>query len=176
MGACLSSGSFSLEKSSCAFVVSIEGGLIEYPTPIFVSEVLDHQNPSSSFICNSDSLYYDGHIPALDVEHQLEAGQIYFILEKTMLHRSIRTSDMAQLALKASLALDSHYGQEFKTKKNKARISPTTTAQVENSNNDYKKQRKLSSKKARLAVRSFSVRLSTIYENNEGCDELQFTT
>ncbi|KAK1421664.1 hypothetical protein QVD17_24168 [Tagetes erecta] len=159
MGACLSS---EMDKSSsCAFVVTMEGELIEYPTPVFVSELVF---PPCAFVCNSDCLYYEQRIPALDREEELEAGQIYFILEKTMVDRRLSNSDMAALALKASIALNS------KSNKNKARISPLAV-ENEDINYTYRKQkpnggsrsRKYSSKKARLA----SIQLSTIYENED---------
>ncbi|KAI3725583.1 hypothetical protein L1987_65374 [Smallanthus sonchifolius] len=146
MGACLSSTSSIDKTTSCAFVVSAKGELIHYPTPIFVSELLQ----PSSFVCDSDTLYLDHPIPALDPEHQLEPGQIYFVLQKTMLHRRLSTSDMAALALKASVALDSDH---HKRNKNKARISPSLGHEEGDEKTRY------SSKKARLA---------TIYE---GCDE-----
>nr|GFB33648.1 hypothetical protein [Tanacetum cinerariifolium] len=68
---------------------------------------------------------------------ELDAGQIYFILPKSMVARRLSASDMASLAVKASLALDSN-----------TRISPmvlmeTTQINVvvkeeENKQNDYK--------------------------------------
>ncbi|XP_071705338.1 uncharacterized protein [Rutidosis leptorrhynchoides] len=202
MGACLSSAGHSIHKSTCAFVISNKGELRQYPTPIFVSEVLQLEDPSS-FICNSDKLYYDENLIPLNVEDELDAGQIYFILPKTMLSHRLSASDMAALAVKASTALDSSSSSSSSTNadshkrtKNKARISPMVlleTSQInviveeENENTKYRQQqnngnnglrvsrsgsiRKI--KKARLAaVRSFRLRLSTIYEN-EGCDELQ---
>ncbi|KAM0012921.1 hypothetical protein Hdeb2414_s0006g00224641 [Helianthus debilis subsp. tardiflorus] len=186
MGACVSS---SVEKSACAFVVSLKGELIQYPTPIFVSEVLQFEN-SSSFLCNSETLYCDQRIPALDPEDQLDAGQIYFILQKPMLNRRLTASEMAALAHRASLALDSHYSHKRNKNKNKARISPLETTHFTNDEHNvpYKQpqkqsigglrvsrsgsiRRRYSSKKARLAT----IRLSTIYEN-EGCEELQSMT
>ncbi|KAI3817313.1 hypothetical protein L1987_11102 [Smallanthus sonchifolius] len=195
MGACLSSTAESIDKSSYAFVISIKGELRDYPTPILVSEVLQFEKPSC-FLCNSDCLHYDQHIPALDSEHELEAGQIYFILPNTMLGRLLSASDMAALAVKASVALDSN-SKSQKMKKNKGRVSPlvlmgTTRIDVEVEEEDVNKvqrrngglrvtrsgsirkrpRRYNSSKKGLLAVRSFRIRLSTIHEN-EGWDELQ---
>ncbi|XP_076899739.1 uncharacterized protein LOC143553684 [Bidens hawaiensis] len=171
MGACISS---STDNSTSAFVVTNKGELLEYPTPIFVSEVLEFEKPSS-FLCNSDTLYCDQRIQSLDQEQQLDAGQIYFILPKTMLRRRLTTTDMAALANKASHALDSHYSN--KRNKNKARISPLETSQVNDEDGIYKQKpingglkvsrsrsiRKYSSKKARVS----SLRLSTIYENED---------
>ncbi|KAI3730699.1 hypothetical protein L1987_61873 [Smallanthus sonchifolius] len=107
-----------------------------------------------------------------------------------------RASDMAALAVKASVALDSK-SKSRKMKKNKGRVSPlvlmvTTRIDVVVEEEDVNKvqrqngglrvtrsgsirktpRRYNSSKKGLLAVRSFKIRLSTIHEN-EGCDELQ---
>ncbi|GKE89991.1 nucleotide-binding alpha-beta plait domain-containing protein, partial [Tanacetum coccineum] len=85
MGACMSSASDSLHKSTnYAFVISTNGELRQYPTPIFVSEILQYEKPSF-FVCNSDNLYQDQDILSLDSEDELDAGQIYFILPKSML-------------------------------------------------------------------------------------------
>ncbi|KAL4585359.1 hypothetical protein LXL04_009978 [Taraxacum kok-saghyz] len=100
--------------------ISSEASLNSYPTPIFVSEVL---HKPSFFLCSSDELYYDQHINALDSEDQLDAAQIYFVLPNTMLGRRLSASDMAALAVKASLALDSS-ADSLKRNNNKARISP----------------------------------------------------
>ncbi|PWA73508.1 hypothetical protein CTI12_AA259720 [Artemisia annua] len=127
MGACMSSAGDSIHKSTnFAFIISTKGELRQYPTPIFVSEVLQFEKPSF-FVCNSDKLYQDQDIPSLDSEDELDAGQIYFILPKTMLARRLSASDMASLAVKASLALDSNSNSNSHVKKkknNKARISP----------------------------------------------------
>nr|GEX30457.1 hypothetical protein [Tanacetum cinerariifolium] len=160
--------------------------LRQFPTPIFVSEVLQYEKPSF-FVCNSDNLYQDQDIPSLDSENELDAGQIYFILPKTMLARRLSASDMASLAVKASLALDSNSNSNYshvkkKKKINNARISPMVlmeTSQInvvveeEENKQNYKngglrmsKSRSTRSRKARLAARSFRLKLSTIYEDN----------
>ncbi|GKB65200.1 nucleotide-binding alpha-beta plait domain-containing protein, partial [Tanacetum coccineum] len=66
----------------------------------------NYEKPSF-FVCNSDNLYQDQDIPTLDSEDELDACQIYFILLKSMLALRLSASDMASLAVKASLALDS---------------------------------------------------------------------
>ncbi|KVI07644.1 Protein of unknown function DUF4228 [Cynara cardunculus var. scolymus] len=200
MGACLSATTHSIDRSTiCALVISVKGELRNYPTPIFVSELLQFENPSSHpssfFLCNSDNLYYDQHISALHLEDELDAGQIYFILPKSMLGRRLGASDMAALAVKASVALDSNAitnsSQQPKSRKNnnKSRISPlenshmnvTVEEEIENKNynaslgvsrsGSIRKVPRYSSRKARLAVRSFRLRLSTIYENEGGSDD-----
>nr|GEV98347.1 nucleotide-binding alpha-beta plait domain-containing protein [Tanacetum cinerariifolium] len=151
MGACMSSAGDSIHKSTnYVFVVSTKGELRQFPTPIFVSEVLQYEKPSF-FVCNSDNLYQDQDIPSLDSEDELDAGQIYFILPKSMLARRLSASDKASLAVKASLALDSSSNSNSHVKKkknNNARISPMVlmeTSQInvvveeeENKQNYYK--------------------------------------
>nr|GEY33074.1 hypothetical protein [Tanacetum cinerariifolium] len=184
MGACMSSAGDSIHKSTnYAFVVSTKGELRQFPTPIFVSEVLQYEKPSF-FVCNSDNLYQDQHIPSLNSEDELDAGQIYFILPITMLARRLSASDMASLAVKASLALDSSSNSNSHVKKKKNNMVLMETSQInviveeeDNKQNYYKNGclrvsksrfvRKMPrSKKGRLAARSFRLKLSTIYEDN----------
>nr|XP_043632308.1 uncharacterized protein LOC122603620 [Erigeron canadensis] len=158
MGACLSlssaGDSIYYRSTSFALVVSNKGELRQYPSPIFVSEVLaEFEKPRVYFLCNSDSLYLDQHIPALDSEDELDAGQIYFILPKTMLGRRLSAPDMAALAVKASVALDSNNSTSTshnnyvkkKNNNNNARISPMVLMEasqvnvlVEEEEDDYK--------------------------------------
>ena len=204
MGACLSATADSIHSvdrstTACAFVISSKGELRNYPTPIFVSELLQFENPSSEsdlssfFVCNSDNLYYDQHITSLHPDDELDAGQIYFILPKQMLGRRLGASDMAALAVKASVALDSNATLKSSRKNsNKSRISPlenghinvTVEEEIENKNynaslgvsrsGSIRKMPRYSSRKARLAVRSFRLRLATIYENEGGLSDDQF--
>ncbi|XAR61489.1 hypothetical protein NMG60_11015931 [Bertholletia excelsa] len=130
MGACMSSAvasSCSWESDSpTAIVISSNGNLRQYSLSLTVSQVLllEYPNslistlpppppPSSSdtatafFLCNSDRLCYDEYIPPLDAQEQLQAHQIYFVLPTSKLQYPLSASDMAALAVKASLALQS---------------------------------------------------------------------
>ncbi|XP_021815516.1 uncharacterized protein LOC110758040 [Prunus avium] len=218
MGGCLSSVIRSshneelLLNSPTAKVISINGSLRECPVPVIVSQVLEavqtaSSSSSSSFICNSDRLYYDNYIPVLDSEDELEADQIYFILPRSKLEHRLSATDMAALAVRASLAFQnaSSSSSSYKTKEkkkdlhprrnnNKARISPVlinyTNSDVDRDDfneitigaSAYKGQmsqkqqisrsksvRKLqryTSKRAKMAVRSFRLRLTTIDEGS----------
>ncbi|KAF3331219.1 hypothetical protein FCM35_KLT04573 [Carex littledalei] len=87
-----------------AQVITIDGSLIEYSVPTNVSQVLDKEY-STSFLCNSDELYFDERIPELGYDHELvELGQIYFMLPRSMLDQPVTRDDMAALAVKACLA------------------------------------------------------------------------
>nr|GEZ19416.1 hypothetical protein [Tanacetum cinerariifolium]GEZ19653.1 hypothetical protein [Tanacetum cinerariifolium] len=171
MGACMSSAGDSIHKSTnYAFVISTKGELRQYPSPIFVSEVLQYEKPSF-FVCNSDNLYQDQDIPSLDSEDELDAGQIYFILPKSMLARRLSASDMASLAVKASLALDSNTCISPMVLMETSQIN--VVVEEEENKQNYKNgglrvsiSRSTRSRKARLAARSFRHKLSTIYEDN----------
>lgn len=201
-----------------ANVVSIGGDLRRYPVPVTVSQVLQSEFTSSSssssskssppFLCNSDRLYFDDYIPALSDDEELQAGQIYFVLPASKLQYRLSASDMAALAVKASLALESQNKSSSGRKQKKARISPllvevdrrekeantnsinlkTYNSGYSSNNSDKKRPRasssglgigiggarsgslmklqRYSSRRAKLAVRSFRIRLTTIYEGS----------
>ncbi|KAI8556093.1 hypothetical protein RHMOL_Rhmol05G0225100 [Rhododendron molle] len=50
---------------------------------------------SNFFVCNSDRLYYDDYIPALDAQDKLQANQICFVLPASKLQYCLTASDMA---------------------------------------------------------------------------------
>ena len=79
--------------------------------------------PSSYFLCNSDSLYYDDFIPAIEPEEILKADQIYFVLHVSKRHYRLTASDMAALAVKASVAMEKAAKNKNRRRKS-GRISP----------------------------------------------------
>ncbi|KAI5326950.1 PREDICTED: Protein of unknown function DUF4228 [Prunus dulcis] len=218
MGGCLSSVIRSshneelLLNSPTAKVISINGSLRAYPVPVIVSQVLEagqtaSSSSSSSFLCNSDRLYYDNYIPVLDSEDELEADQIYFILPRSKLEHRLSATDMAALAVRASLAFQnaSSSSSSYKTKEKKkdlhprrnykkARVSPVLInyANSDMDRDDFneitigdsaykgqmsqkqqisrsksvKKLQRYTSKRAKMAVRSFRLRLTTIDEGS----------
>ncbi|KAK4767768.1 hypothetical protein SAY87_002909 [Trapa incisa] len=193
-----------------ARVISINGDLREYALPATAAEVLDSEMFSSSsgcILCNSDHLCYNDYIPALSHSEALYPGQIYFVLPISKLQNRLSASDMAALAVKASLALRNsdegrRSGGRFRRrrKSSKTQISPILFVNNSNSCNDYqyqtssiedggsaydpsktvrsfgskpmsidrsrsaRKMQRLSSRRMKLAVRSFRMKLSTIYE------------
>ncbi|KAI8003526.1 hypothetical protein LOK49_LG08G00022 [Camellia lanceoleosa] len=243
--------------AAAANVISVNGDLHRYAVPVTVSQVLlmEMENPTTTtttttpssssssssstwtpkfFMCNSDRLYYDDYIQALDAEDQLEANQIYFVLPSSRLQYQLTSSDMAALAVKASLALlhntntntntnttsssssSSSSSSNFKAsflrphlcccrlRHNKtSQISPVLFVQVNNNNegacfsesDHYKppkgsqsqsqqqggdgdgdgvwrsgsvkrRLQRYSSRRVQMAVRSFRIRLTTIYEGS----------
>lgn len=186
MGACFSSTStaYSVDPSLTARVISVNGALREYSVPVIVSDVLQTEI-AASFLCNSDSLYYDDFIPAMDSDSQLQAGQIYFALPTFKLQYRLTASDMAALAVKASLALQhSTTGANRFKKKKKARISPVLVANQRlpsdseldsgppkksfgvSGSGSIRKLKRYSSRRARMAARSFRMMLTTIDEHS----------
>ncbi|KAK6138815.1 hypothetical protein DH2020_027442 [Rehmannia glutinosa] len=198
MGVCLSSqsGDYSLHQKSSANVVSVDGDLRTYSLPITVSQVLQSLNssPDSFFLCNSDRLYFGDFIPSLQADDELESAQIYFVLPTTKLQYRLAASDMAALAVKASVALD-HINASNRRRKRKTRISPVLvsdeqdpqsnqtvnhimTSSVNNAtksssaglgvsrSGSVRKLTRYSSRRAKLAVRSFRNKLITIYEGH----------
>ncbi|KAE8654106.1 hypothetical protein F3Y22_tig00117056pilonHSYRG00891 [Hibiscus syriacus] len=196
MGTCFSSEELMSESThhATAHVVSVNGDLHRYNLPVFVSQVLHAETASSSsssdiFLCNSDSLSYEEYIPALDVDDQLQANQMYFVLPILKLQHRLASKDMAALAVKASLAMEND-SKNYSNRRKKARISPVTVAAAYQSPSDsvgpgaksfskpqprqpgmsrsgsIRKFQRYTSRRAKLAVRSFKLRLSTIYEGS----------
>lgn len=210
MGACFSqghrigdgNGGFSAPSAPIARVISVSGQLHEYAVPVTVSKVLEAETSSSSssssrssalFLCNSDALCYEELIPAMSSDEQLAKDQIYFALPKSRLGRPLSASDMAALAVKASLALQKSGSSKNGRWRRMSRISPFM--EVTNSRGaieegtpglwgapkgldleSYAKpppplarkyRRSSSSRRFNRTVHSFGIRLSTIQEGPE---------
>ncbi|XP_042494334.1 uncharacterized protein LOC122073772 [Macadamia integrifolia] len=189
MGLCFSSypTAYSSDPSTVK-VISANGNLREYPIPVTVSQVLQIESSSSYFLCNSDCLFFDDYIPALDSIEVLQAGQIYFVLPITRLQYRLTAPDMAALAVKASTALSQSLRKNGGWNK-KIRVSPVSELnnsqggvngyyeydgfktsnksriEVSRSGSVRKLQRN-SSRRTMFAIRSFRMRLSTIYEGS----------
>lgn len=179
-----------LPAASTANIITITGEFRQFVTPISVSQVLDQieSSPSESFICNSDNLYYDENIPALNSDQELLSGEIYFVLPNSKLQYPLTASEMAALAIKASAALSSN-------KTRRSRISPVLSIEVDEKVNEnsvcdgivrtkkksgsdkqydigisrsgsIRKLQRYSSRRVKLAARSFRLKLNTIYEGS----------
>ncbi|XP_077231918.1 uncharacterized protein LOC143865340 [Tasmannia lanceolata] len=121
MGSCYSTQTNDSVTPSTAKVITLNGALQEFYLPVIVSQVLQLET-TSCFLCNSDKLYYDEHIPVLDHGEQLYPGHMYFVLPIARLKYPLTASDMAALALKASLALAQVANRS--PSRDKIRISP----------------------------------------------------
>lgn len=203
MGACFSTGMVMDSKHhlnlSSANVITLNGQLRQFPVPLTVSQLflqLDSESESKSkseseyFICNSDSLYYDEYMQAMDLTEELQSGQIYFILPNSRLHYPLSASDMAALAVKASAAISST--NKNSQRSSKSQITPidlsiqspisegATNIRKKNYSGDkqaggglgistcgsMRKIQRYSTRRAKLAARSFR-RLTTIDEASD---------
>ncbi|XP_023643472.1 uncharacterized protein LOC17895908 [Capsella rubella] len=203
MGLCVSVNRNDCDSSSTtAKIVTINGDLREYDVPVLASQVLESESTASSssrsssfFLCNSDSLSYDDFIPAIGSDEILQADQIYFVLPISKRQYRLSASDMAALAVKASVAMEKAAGKNNRRRKS-GRISPVVTLnqpnrigagetmamgkgkQLDNKTAPFKagngysrsdsvrKLKRYTSGRAKLAVRSFRLRLATIYEGS----------
>ncbi|CAH8253031.1 unnamed protein product [Arabidopsis lyrata] len=205
MGICVSFHRKDSNSSPTVKIVTVNGDLREYNVPVIASQVLEAESAAASsssrsssyFICDSDSLYYDDFIPAIKSEEPLQADQIYFVLPISKRQNRLTASDMAALAVKASVAIQNSVKKESRRRK-KVRISPvmmltgsndslngngsettvkkgrplvSKTAPFKassgyNRSGSVRNLRRYTSKRAKLAVRSFRLKLSTIYEGS----------
>ncbi|XP_010537254.1 PREDICTED: uncharacterized protein LOC104812024 [Tarenaya hassleriana] len=203
MGGCVSVGQSGRESSPTAKIVTVNGDLREYNVPVMASQVVEAESAAASsssrstsyFICNSDSLYYDDFIPAIESDEELQADQIYFVLPISRRQKPLTASDMAALAVKASVAIQNANEKKSRRRK-KGRISPAVVlSQPRESSGtavkstiykeipanktkptkvsgglprsgSFRKLQRYTSRRAKLAVRSFRLRLSTIYEGS----------
>ncbi|KAK3156248.1 hypothetical protein QOZ80_2AG0104750 [Eleusine coracana subsp. coracana] len=113
---CINRGSLSRQASLTAVpvrIITADGSLKEFPaSPLAaVTNALGLRSgdaaaaPSSVFVCNSDALYFNESPPALAPGDLLQPGQIYFVLPAAMLGRPLSSTEMAELAVRASAAL-----------------------------------------------------------------------
>ncbi|KAL0432824.1 UNVERIFIED_CONTAM: hypothetical protein Slati_2616700 [Sesamum latifolium] len=196
MGGCFSSESdYSHRQRLTANVVSVNGELRQYPLPITVSQVLNFEtaSPGSFFVCSSDGLYFDDYIPSLDAEDELESAQIYFVLPVAKLQHRLAAADMAALAVKASAALNASDRRRSRkarispvlaaeedpqsnhqipnkisplTGKSSSKGSSSSSGLGISRSGSMRKLQRNSSRRAKLAVRSFRLRLTTINEGS----------
>lgn len=153
-------------------VIGVDGELREYRAGVTAEEVVA---AGECFICNSDDLYLDQPIPTLRAGDHLQGGHIYFALHPSKLQRPLSAPEMAALTLTAAAAL-----HNTSTTKN-SRISPSdddfkhpldydchVTVNSKRSrllrSSSVTKLQRAASRRAKMAVRSFRLRLSTIYE------------
>ncbi|KAL5713725.1 hypothetical protein ACHQM5_015777 [Ranunculus cassubicifolius] len=181
MGPCFSVSS---EPSTqlTAKVITLNGTLREFSFEISVSQVLELESTQSCFVCNSDKLYYDEFIQALDSNEELQMGQIYFVLPSSRLQSWLTAPDMAALAVKASTAIAKSSKKGCRKRKNLRVLPVLEVDEIFNEERfdgikkfDQKAAtmltrsgsvRKYSSKGAKMVVRSFRLRLNTINEES----------
>ncbi|XP_042400788.1 uncharacterized protein LOC121990785 [Zingiber officinale] len=140
MGSCISSSSSSAAAadggsehhrySLTAKVITADGFLLEYPAETKVRDALSGQRISNSFICSSDELYCNAKIPALTAADSLRPGHLYFLLPLSKLQYPLSGSDMAALAVRASVALSAYASGSSKPPRKGARRVMPVAAEV----------------------------------------------
>ncbi|XP_076906711.1 uncharacterized protein LOC143562928 [Bidens hawaiensis] len=84
---------------------SIDGKLLEFRQPITASHVLSgHLN--TFFLCSSENMFVNWHVPHVAADEELQPGQIYFIMPVSKLQRPLSLQELCLLAVKASSALE----------------------------------------------------------------------
>ncbi|GER36638.1 hypothetical protein STAS_12991 [Striga asiatica] len=199
MGCCFSSSDYSGRLKPTGNVVSLAGELRQYPLPVTASQVLEFEalSPDSFFVCSSDRLFFDDYVPCLDLEDELEPAEIYFVLPLSKLQHRLAAADVAELAVKASAAINA---ADPRGRSKKSRISPVldspSSSRQQNPSSvespvrghcvprgksgkfstrpelgvsrsgSVRKLQRYSSRRAKLAVRSFRMKLTTINEGS----------
>nr|XP_043622547.1 uncharacterized protein LOC122594139 [Erigeron canadensis] len=98
MGACLSSKKSKKEvKINTIRVVHMNGLLEDYEDPATVDQVIS--NFPTHFLCTPMEIFEKGLIP-LKLDHQLQTGQIYFVLPNSTLRFNTSPDDLTCLTRK----------------------------------------------------------------------------
>lgn len=108
MGICASSqytsqGGIVLKWPSTAKIIHLDGTLQELKHPIKAEQILS-QN-LGCFLCSSESMYINSHIPFIPQNEELKLGQIYFLMPLSKSHQTLSLQDLCTLAIKAHAAL-----------------------------------------------------------------------
>ncbi|KAJ3706096.1 hypothetical protein LUZ61_009801 [Rhynchospora tenuis] len=106
MGSCISRQptTSALPRLITTKLILQNGGLIQFSRPIMASYVLG-KDEKTCFVCDADSMETDRDLKEISGDKELRLGQIYFVLPRTMLNRPLKGKEMAELAVRASVAL-----------------------------------------------------------------------
>ncbi|KDP46205.1 hypothetical protein JCGZ_10045 [Jatropha curcas] len=85
-------------------IVHIDGKLQELKQPTMANVVLS-QN-LNCFLCSSESMYVNCHVPHVPDDEELQLGQIYFLLPLSKSNGLLSLQELCALAIKASAALN----------------------------------------------------------------------
>lgn len=146
-------------------------------------------SPDFFFVCSSDALNFDDFIPSMALHEQLEPAQLYFVLPVSKLKYRLAASDMAAMAVKASVALNAV--ESKRRRSSRARISPDLVKDVDQSSDNpnhisvnvanaskmestvgisrsvsRRKSARYGSRRSKVARLSFKIKLSTINEGS----------
>ncbi|MFS7933381.1 hypothetical protein Hanom_Chr04g00379091 [Helianthus anomalus] len=102
------------QSSTAKVIHSVDGKLQEFRQPITASHVLsDH--PDTFFLCSSENMFVNWHVPHVSGDEELEPGQIYFIMPVSKSFKPLSLQELCLLAVKASSAIEQ--SSEMKKKK-----------------------------------------------------------
>lgn len=99
-----------------ARIIFSDGTLNEFGKNVKAEKIIV-QNPGH-FLCDSDTLFVDRYMVAVDSDEELKMGQLYFLLPLRKLHYVLSVSDMAMMLRRANLAIkstESQYDQKMQT-------------------------------------------------------------
>ncbi|KAG6500586.1 hypothetical protein ZIOFF_040434 [Zingiber officinale] len=141
MGAYISSASGTASVSDeskhqhlqTAKVIAPDGRLLEYHAETTVRAVLADAGHHllNIFLCSSDELYFNAKILALAAEDTLRLGQIYFLLPFSKLHHPLSGPDMAELAVRASVALSAYASDDSERRRKSGQRLMPAAAELE---------------------------------------------
>nr|XP_043620037.1 uncharacterized protein LOC122591873 [Erigeron canadensis] len=103
----ITNGPKSSSTTTTKVINSIDGKLQEYRQPIKARHVLSDQLPNNTnyFLCNSEDMFVNCHVPHVPEDEDLQLGQIYFLMPVSKSLKPISLQELCVLAIKASLAL-----------------------------------------------------------------------
>ncbi|XP_047326691.1 uncharacterized protein LOC124930385 [Impatiens glandulifera] len=110
MGNCRSSTAVAVVSvSHTAKLILPDGQLEEFSSSVKVSELTTLKKLSfPCFICDSDEMEFEEFVSAMEADQLLLPGQLYFALPLSWLSRPLQAEEIAGLAYKASLVLESN--------------------------------------------------------------------
>ncbi|XP_058070021.1 uncharacterized protein LOC131219065 [Magnolia sinica] len=97
-------------RPDAAKVIHVDGRLQEFRQPIKAGNVIA-KNPSC-FLCSSEFMDVDSHMPHMGEDEVLQPGQIYFLMPLETSQNALSLHDLCELAIKASVALRKKQGRQ----------------------------------------------------------------
>ncbi|KAK2978360.1 hypothetical protein RJ640_016462 [Escallonia rubra] len=101
--------------TSTAKIIHNDGRLQEFRQPVKAGQVLSDN--ANCFLCSSETMYVDSHVPHVPADEELQLGQLYFLLPISKSQAPLSLQDLCSLAIKASIALSNHAAMRRKTAK-----------------------------------------------------------
>ncbi|KAL4555688.1 hypothetical protein LXL04_038316 [Taraxacum kok-saghyz] len=90
-----------VSPSTVKVMNSLDGKLQEFRQPITAEEVLSG-HPKTLFLCSSENMFVNRHVPHVPGDEELYPGQIYFLMPISKSNIPISLEDLCVLAVQAS--------------------------------------------------------------------------